>query len=52
MSDHLPQILLMPSMFSDIPATKSNIFERQTPINAEFVMDHFDKDWSKILNLK
>ena len=27
-SVHLPQVLFIPSMFSDNPATKSNIFER------------------------
>ena len=41
-------------MFSDNPATKSNIFERSWKNfnQAEFVMDYFDKDWSNILNLK
>ena len=53
-SDHLPQVLFIPSMFSDNPDKKSNIFERSwTNFNqAEFVMDYFDKDWSNILNLK
>ena len=53
-SDHLPQVLFIPSMFSDNSDTKSNIFERSwTNFNqAEFVMDYFDKDWSNILNLK
>ena len=53
-SDHLPQVLFIRSMFSDNRDTKSNIFERSwTNFNqAEFVMDYFDKDWSNILNLK
>ena len=53
-SDHLPQVLFIPSMFSDNSDTKSNIFERSwTNFNqAEFVMDYFDKDWSNILNLE
>ena len=53
-SDNLPQVLFIPSMFSDTPATKSNIFARGwTNFNqAEFVMDYFDKDLSNILNLK
>ena len=53
-SDHLAQVLFIPSMFIDNPNTKSNIFERSwTNFNqAEFVMDYFDKDWSNILNLK
>ena len=53
-SDHLPQVLFIPSVFSDNPATKSNIFERSWKNfnQAEFVMDYFDKDWSNILNFK
>ena len=41
-------------MFSDNPATKSNIFERswENFKQAEFVMDYFDKDWRNIFNLK
>ena len=53
-SDHLPQVLFIPSMFSDNLDTKSNIFERSwTNFNqAEFVMDYFDEDCSNILNVK
>ena len=53
-SDHLPQVLFIPSMFSDNPATKSNIFERswKKSNQAKFLMDYFVKDWSNILNLK
>ena len=45
-SDYFPQVLFIPSIFSDHPATKSNIFERSwSNFNqAEFVMDYFDKD--------
>ena len=41
-------------MFSDNPATKSNIIKRSWKNfnQAESVMDYFDKDWSNILNLK
>ena len=54
MSDHLPQVLFIHSIFSDNPATKSNIFEKswENLNQAKFVMDYFDKDWSNILNLK
>ena len=53
-TDYLPQVLFIPSIFLDNPATKSNIFERiwKNFIQAEFVMDYSDKDWSNILNLK
>ena len=52
--DHLLQVLFIPSVFSNHPAIKSNIFERSwTKFNqAEFVMHCFDKDWSNILNPK
>ena len=45
-SNHLPKVLFIPSMLSDNPATKSNIFETSwTNFNqAEFVMNYFDKD--------
>ena len=41
-------------MFSDKSAMKSNIFERSWIkfIQAEFVMDYLDKDWSNIVNIK
>ena len=53
-SGHLTQVLFIPSMLSDNPATKSNISERSWKNfnQAEFVMDYFDNDWSNILNLK
>ena len=53
-SDHFPQFLFIPSVFSDNPATKSNIFEQiwKNLNQAEFLMDYFDKDWSNMLNLK
>ena len=54
MSDHLPKVLFIPSMFPDNPDTKFNIFERSWTnfSQAEIVMDSFDKDWNNILNLK
>ena len=53
-SDYLPQVLYILSMFSNNPDTKSNIFKRSWKNfnQAEFVMDYFDKDWSNNLNLK
>ena len=53
-SDHLPQDLFIPSMFSGNLATKFNIFEKNwTNFNqAGFFMEYFDKDLSNILTLK
>ena len=52
--DHLPQVLFIPSLFSDNPAAKSNILERswKNSNQAEFAMDCFGQDWGNILNLK
>ena len=52
-SDHLPQVLFILSMFSDNPDTKSNTFERSLANfnQVAFAMDYFDKDWSKIGNV-
>ena len=51
-SDHLPQFLFIPSIFSD-PSSKSNIYERNwSKFNEEgFILDYFEKDWDSILNL-
>ena len=47
-SDHLPQVLFIPSMSLETLATKSNTLERSwTNFNqAEFAMDYFHKDGS------
>ena len=51
---HLLQVIFIPFMYSDNPATKCNNFERSWKNfhQAEFVMDCFDEDWLNILNLK
>ena len=53
-SDCLPQVLFIPSMFSGNPATKFNIFEKSWNIfnQAEFFIDYLNKDWSNTSNLK
>ena len=52
-SDHLPQFLFVPSTFSDLPSSKSNMYERNWPkFNKEdFISDYFQKDWDSILSL-
>ena len=53
-SDHLPQFLIVPSMFSDSPTPKSNIYERDwSSFNKEqFVLDYFEKDWNFLLKIE
>ena len=52
-SDNLPQFLCVPSIFSDPPSSKSNIFERNwSKFSREvFILDYYEKDWDSILNL-
>ena len=53
-SDHLPQFLIMPSIFSDPSSSKSNVYERSwLNVNKEeFTLDYFEKDWDRILNVE
>ena len=45
-SDHLPQFLIIPSIFSDPSSLKSNVYERSwSNFNKEeFILDYFEKD--------
>ena len=49
-SDHLPQFLIIPSIFSDPSSLKSNVYERSwSNFNKEeFILDYFEKDWDLI----
>ena len=52
-SDHLTQFLFVPSMFSDPPSFKQNMYERNWfKLNKEdFTLDYFMKAWDSILYL-
>ena len=52
-SGHLPQFLFVPSTFSDLPSSKSNMDERNWPrFNKEdFISDYFQKEWDNISSL-
>ena len=52
-SDHLTQFLFVPSMFSDPPSFKQNMYERNWfKLNKEdFILDYFMKAWDSILYL-
>ena len=45
-SDHLPQFLFVPNVFSNPSCQKSNIYERDWSkfVQQNFVLDYFDKD--------
>ena len=52
-SDHLPQFLSVPNIFSNPSCQKSNKNERDWSkfVQQNFVLDYFDKDWSDVLQL-
>ena len=49
--DHLQQILFVPSILSDQPSSKLNIYQRNwTKFNKEdFILDYFEKDRLSVL---
>ena len=51
-SDHLPQFLFVPNVFSNPSRQKSNIYERDWSkfVQQNFVLYYFDKDWSDVLD--
>ena len=53
-SDHLPQFLIAPHIFSNVPNRKTNIFERdRSKFNhEEFILDYFSVDWPHTLKLQ
>ena len=53
-SDHLPQYLFAPHIFSNAPNKKSNTFECDwSKLNhKEFILDYFAIDWPHILKLQ
>ena len=53
-SDHLPQFLIAPHIFSNAPNKKCNIFEQNwSKFNREeFILDYFEIDWPHILKLQ
>ena len=53
-SDHLPQFLIAPHIFSNVPNRKTNIFESDwSKFNhEEFILDYFLVDWLHTLKLQ
>ena len=52
-SDHLPQFMIVPNVFSNPPSNKANIFERDwSNFDQEnFILDYFSTDWDVALKL-
>ena len=53
-SDHLPQIMIVPSVFANPPSNRSNIYERDWSNfdQVNFVLDYFSINWDNNLKLK
>ena len=51
--DHLPRYLFAPNVLSKASCQKSNIYERYWSkfFQKDFELDHFDKNWSNVLQL-
>ena len=52
-SDHLPQFLIVPNIFSNPLSNKSNIYERDwSNFDQEnFILDYFSIDWNETLKI-
>ena len=53
-SDHLPQIMIVPNVLADHPSNRSNIYERDWPNfdQVSFVLDYLSIDWDDTLKIK
>ena len=53
LSDHLPQFLIIPKRFVNIPGNKSNIHERDSSKfdRENFILDYFSVEWEDLLKI-
>ena len=51
-SNHLPQFIILPKIFSNPPSNKSNIYERDWSnfVQENFILDYFFVDWNSLIN--
>ena len=51
-SDHLPQFIILPNIFSNPPSNKTNIYERGwfNFVQENFILDNFSVDWNSLIN--
>ena len=52
-SDHLPEIVIVPNVFANTPSNRSNIYERgwSNFDQVNFVLDYFSIDWNDPLKI-
>ena len=53
-SDHLPQFLIVPNIFSNPPSNKSNIYERDWSNfdQDNFILDYFSINWNETMKIE
>ena len=51
-SDHLPQFLIVPNIFSNPPSNKSNIYERDWSNFEQDYFDYFSIHWNEMLKIE
>ena len=51
-SDHLPQSIIIPNIFSNPPSNKSDIYERDWShfVQENVMLDFFPSDWNSLVN--
>ena len=51
-SDHLPQFIILPNIFSNPASNKSNIYEKDWSkfVQENFILDYFSLDWNSLIN--
>ena len=51
-SDHLPQFIILPNIFSNPPSNKSNIYERDWSnfVQKNFILGYFSVGWNSVIN--
>ena len=52
-SDHLPEIMIIPNVFANTPPNRFNIYERGLSNfdQVNFVLDYFSIDWNDTLKI-
>ena len=52
-SDHLPQFIILPNIFSNPPSNKSNIYERHWSnfVQENFILEYFSVDWNSLIHI-
>ena len=52
-SDHLPQFMMVPHVFSNLPSSKPNVYEkdRSNFDQVNFILGYFSIDWDDALKI-